>query len=125
MEQTAEDSFRLALSHLERVQTAWDDPTDWADLSLYGFYCLEACIVAASLRLGEQAPRGHRAKVGAGRRLHKQHGLPDIEVLLVNLNAMRKYAAYGDTEPPGDLEPEDVACSIEEYVESVRELFLP
>jgi len=30
----------LARRHLERVQQAWDDPLDWDDLSLYGFYCL-------------------------------------------------------------------------------------
>ena len=51
VQQTAEDSFQLALSHLERVQVSWDDPTDWADLSSYGLYCLEVSIVAAALYL--------------------------------------------------------------------------
>lgn len=122
MEQTAEDSFRLALSHLERVQAAWDAPTDWDDLSLYGFYCLEACVVAAALRLEQKAPRGHMAKTQAARRLNKEHGLPDVEGLLVDLNAMRKYTAYGDTDPPDNMRPADIALSIEEYVESVRAL---
>ena len=27
------DKMKLARRHLERVQAAWDDPTDWADLS--------------------------------------------------------------------------------------------
>lgn len=121
-EQTAEDSFRLALSHLERVQAAWDTPTDWTDLSTYGFYCLEACVVAAALQLEQKAPRGHMVKAQAARRLNKEHGLPDVEGLLVDLNAMRKYTAYGDTDPPDDMEPEDIALSIEEYVESVRAL---
>jgi len=122
MEQTAEDSFRLALSHLERVQAAWDTPTDWTDLSTYGFYCLEACVVAATLHLKEQAQRSHPAKAEAARRLNQEHGLPDVEGLLVDLNAMRKHTAYGDTDPPDDMEPEDIALSIEGYVESVRAL---
>ena len=40
----AEDKLKLAKRHLERVQAAWDTPTDWDDLSLYGFYCLEAAV---------------------------------------------------------------------------------
>lgn len=51
MDQNAEDSFELALKHLERVRDSWDNPTDWPDLSIYGFYCLAACIVAAALHL--------------------------------------------------------------------------
>ena len=89
---------------------------------MYGFYCLEACVVAAALRLEQKAPRGHMAKTRAARRLNKEHGLPDVEGLLVDLNAMRKYTAYGDTDPPDDMEPEDIALSIEGYVESVRAL---
>ena len=42
MAQTAQDSFQLARSHLQRVQTSWNDPTDWTILSTFGFYCLEA-----------------------------------------------------------------------------------
>jgi len=37
----AEGKLKLARRHLERVLAAWDTPTDWDDLSLYGFYCLE------------------------------------------------------------------------------------
>ena len=29
------DKMELARRHLQRVQAAWDDPTDWADLSFY------------------------------------------------------------------------------------------
>ena len=125
MEQTAEDSLRLALSHLERVQAAWDAPTDWTDLSMYGFYCLEACVVAAALHLKEQAPRSHPAKLQVARRLNQEHGLPDVEGLLVDLNAMRKHTAYGDTDPPYDMDPDDtddIVLSIEKYVESVKRL---
>jgi hypothetical protein len=38
----------LAEEHLKRVQAAWDDPTDWEDLTMYGLYCVEAAVVAAA-----------------------------------------------------------------------------
>ena len=44
-----EDKMKLARRHLERVQVAWEDPTDWADLSFYGLYALEAAVDAALL----------------------------------------------------------------------------
>jgi hypothetical protein len=33
--QSAADKLILARRHLDRVQAAWDVPTDWDDLSLY------------------------------------------------------------------------------------------
>ncbi len=45
----AQTKLELARRHLKRVLAAWDDPTDWDDLSLYGFFCLEAAIEAAAL----------------------------------------------------------------------------
>ena len=36
----AQAKLKLAQRHLEKVLVAWDAPTDWDDLSLYGFYCL-------------------------------------------------------------------------------------
>ena len=41
--QEAHEKLELARRHLGRVQAAWDPP-DWADLSLYGFYALEAAV---------------------------------------------------------------------------------
>lgn len=34
------NKLRLAQRHLGKVQAAWSEPTDWDDLSLYGFYCI-------------------------------------------------------------------------------------
>ena len=123
MAQTAADSFRLALSHLRRVEAAWPDPTDWTDLATYGFYCLEACVVAATLHSGRSRPNNHRDKVNEARSLANEHDLPDVGDLLVDLNAMRKHEAYGDSEPPEYLDPEGVAIDIEDFVKSVRGLF--
>ena len=125
MAQTAEESFELACSHLERVQVSWDDPADWANLSTFGFYCLEACVVAAALHLGQERPSGHREKAEAADFLAEEHGLPDIEGLLVDLNDMRKHQAYGDVDPPDGLSAEDVAAAIEEYVEAVGGFLQP
>ena len=91
----AEERLALAKKHLERVLVAWDEPTDWADLSLYGFYCLEASIVAAALKVGMEPSRSHPGKARAARSL-QSHSLPDVADLLSNLNMARKAAAYGD-----------------------------
>lgn len=42
--------------------------------------------------------------------------------LLVALNQTRKHEAYGDTDRPDDLDPEEIAAAIEEYVGYVAEL---
>ena len=49
MDQTASESFQLALKHHERALVAAIEPIDWTDLSTFGFYCLEACVVASVL----------------------------------------------------------------------------
>ncbi|MGA2149147.1 MAG: hypothetical protein ABSH49_29770 [Bryobacteraceae bacterium] len=115
------DKLALARHHLKRVLGAWDDPTDWDDMSLYGFYCLEAAVEAAAARVGIATSRKHWEKVDVAGELHKKHGLPDIEQLLHDLNDARKSAAYGDVPTP-DLNAEDVASQIEAYVDSVAEL---
>ena len=122
VQQSAEDSLQLARAHLERVQAAWSDPTDWANLSTYGLYCLEACIVAAALHLGQPRPGTHYAKADTAELLSQEHGLPDIGDLLIDLNNMRKHQAYGDTPAPAGMDPEDTASVIETYVDLVQGL---
>ncbi len=119
----ASDAPELAKKHLRRVQLAWDDPTDWADLSLYGFYCLECAVVAAALQLNLQKPSQHRAKVEVAKLLPK-HGLKDVSRLLVQLNDARKAESYGDVVRP-TLDPEALARSIEEFVLAVSNLVGP
>ncbi len=116
----AREYLDLARSHLKRVQAAWDDPTDWTDLSTYGFYCLEAAIMAAVTSLGWSIRRSHVEKAEASRRLTKEFGLPGIENLLSDLNSARKSAAYGDVPFP-DLDAEDVAIEVERYAEAVAD----
>ena len=114
----------LARKHLERVQAAWDEPTDWVDLTLYGFYCLENAIVAAAEALGLPIKHTHPAKADAARRLHVEHGLPDVSELLAKLNEAWKAVAYGDVDRP-DLSAEDVAVALEHYVDCVAGLVEP
>lgn len=115
------DKLALARHNLERVQSAWDDPTDWDDLSLYGFYCLEAGVEAAAAHVGAKTSRKHWEKADVARELHKNNGLPDIEQLVRDLNDARKSAAYGDIPAP-NLNAEDVASKIETYVDAVSVL---
>ena len=115
------NKLSLARRHLERVQAAWTDPTDWDDMSLYGFYCLEAAVEAAALHVGLRTSKKHWEKVDIANDLHKGHGLPNIAQLLRDLNDARKATAYGDVELP-ELDAEDLAADIERYVDAVAAL---
>ena len=117
----AEKSLSRAKQHLERVLAAWDDPTDWADLTIYGFYCLEASVVAAASHLGLELKKTHADKAAMASELSRSHSLPDIADFLWDLNNARKAVAYGDVDSP-TLDAEDVAIKIEEYVEAVSAL---
>src|SRR5436853_312143 len=97
--------LELAKRHLERVLAAWHEPTDWDDLSLYGFYCLEAAVEAAALHFGLRTSKTHWDKVDVAEKLHKTKGLPGIHELLRDLNQARKAAAYDDVARP-DLDAE-------------------
>ena len=103
------------------MRAAWDAPTDWDDLSLYGFFCLEAAIEAAALRFNMKASKKHWEKADIATELHKRRQLPGIDQLLRDLNDARKAAAYGDVAAP-PLDPVDVASEIEQYVEAVARL---
>lgn len=116
---TAQEKLELAQRHLERVQEAWDPP-DWADLSFYGFYALEAAVEAASLHYGMNVQKAHWARVEAAKTLHRQHGLPDVSELLRDLNEARKSEAYGDVPAP-ELDAEHVASEIESFIDTVRQ----
>ena len=118
---TASEKLSLARRHLNRVRLAGFDAQDIDDLSLYGFYCLEAAVEAAALHVGMKTTKRHWEKANLARELHMRHGIPDVADLLRDLNDARKAVAYGDIEAP-DLDGEDVANEIEGYVEAVEEL---
>lgn len=117
----AKKQLEIAKQHLERVLAAYDEPTDWSDLSIYGFYCLESAVVAAAIHLGLDITRSHRGKVQTSTELSDSHGLPDLSDFLWELNSARKAVAYGDMDFP-DLNPEEVATKIENYVDEVAKL---
>jgi hypothetical protein len=118
----ASKSLSYAQQHLERVLNALsDDPIDWSDLTIYGFYCLEAAIVAAASHIGLDFRRSHTEKADIARQLVQSHGLPDVADFLWDLNTARKASAYGDVDSP-DLDAEDVARKLEAYVKAVSVL---
>lgn len=117
----AKRHLAMARQHLEKVRAAWDEPTDWSDLAIYGFYCLEQAVMAAAAEHRLKGTKDHREKVRLANTLHKRHGLPDIAGLLTDLHDAQKYASYGDITPP-PLDPEDVANEIEGYVEAVAKI---
>lgn len=115
------DHLDLAEKHLEKVLAAWDEPTDWLDLTLYGFYCIENAVMAAALHLDVRVARSHPSKIAAARVLHESHRLPEVAPLLERLNQARKAVAYGDVDLP-DMDAEDASRAVEEYVIAVRDL---
>ena len=119
----AGNKLTLAMRHLERVQVAWHDPTDWADLSIYGFYALEAAVDAACLHVGIDTAKHHAARADLATALASNHGLPDVSELLRDLNSMRKHQSYGDVDAP-ELGAEETAAALEAYVESVGALLV-
>jgi hypothetical protein len=117
----ARDYLDVARSHLERVQLTRSEPTDWTALCLYGFFALEAAVMAASTGLAWEIRRDHAAKAAAAGRLHAEHALPDVSELLVTLNTARKAVAYGDTSMP-ELDAYDVSVEVEHFVTEVGHL---
>ena len=117
----APDKLLLARSHLADVLEARDEPTDWKDLSVYGFHCLEAAVDAASMHVGLPTSRSHWRREGAAKELHDGWALPEVSELLHDLNDARKSHLYGDIPDPG-LDAEDLASRIEKYVNAVEEL---
>ena len=113
-----QEKLVLARRHLTKVLS---DPSDLEDLSLYGFYCLEAAVEAAALHVRIKVKKSHLEKAKVAVELHKRFKLPDVADLLFELNDSRKAVAYGDVEEP-DFEDRDVAIEIESFVEAVEEL---
>ena len=121
---SAEESLALAKKHLSRVQSAWDPP-EWLDLAAYGLYALEAAVVAASTFKRYSLNRNHWSKVDAARVLAEREGLPDVADLMKELNDIRKSEAYGDVTVETDLDPEDIATTVEEYFDEVEKMIHP
>ena len=121
--QTPEHYVSVAEKHLAKVKDAVDNSTDWDDLTTYGLYCLEACVVAAAIikSLNLQNRTKHWGKGRLAKQLHRNHSLPDIEDLMEDLNEARKANAYGDEEfEEEDFDAEQIAGDIEEYFNKVK-----
>ena len=115
---SATDKMILARRHLERVQDAAWDTIDWAAISVFGFYALEAAVDAACLHFGKESQQSHWRRVDAAKRLSSEHGLDDVSDLLRDLNEVRKNEVYGDVVAP-ELDAQDVTTTIERYVDAI------
>jgi len=121
---TAEEQLQLARDQLEKVRDATSESTDWKDLSLYGFYCLENAVCAAATHAGIGFSRSPPDKIRAAERLSAEHGFSPVSDLLRDLNDARKAAAYGDIDSP-ELDAEDVVSDLEQYVKAVENFLAP
>jgi hypothetical protein len=118
---TAADSLALAKRHLARVLVSWDPP-EWLDLATFGFYAVEAAVVAAATHVSHPIQRSHPGKARAATELAASQGLTDVSALLRDLNEARKSEAYGDVAFPSGLDAKAVATAIQRYVDEVDEL---
>lgn len=108
----------LARQHLERaLNAAQSDPPDWTDLSTYGFYGLEAAVMAAAVHAKVNVSRTHPGKAAAAEKLAADFGLPDVSGLLRELNTARKASAYGDIDFP-ELDAAEVAHKLDSFVDA-------
>jgi hypothetical protein len=117
--QTPTNFLQLAAKHLGKVQAARHGP-DWGDLAMYGLYCLEALVRAATLKDGEKPHTTHWEKVNQAKSLAKIHGFPNIDKLMRLLNDVRKAEAYGDEEfDESSHDANDIADQIAAYFDAV------
>jgi hypothetical protein len=119
---TPQKHLELARAHLDRVQVAAIDPVDWADIGNYGLYALEAAVMAAAKVLKIETKPSHWSKSDTAAALAGQHGLPDVSRLMAELNDARKASNYGDVALPENLDPEDVATEIGDFVSAVEDV---
>jgi len=123
---TVAGSLKLAAKHLGKVQAARKAP-DWADLAMYGLYCLEALVRAAILKTPRGQPdKTHWGKVIQAKALSSTHSLPDIDGLMQLLNQARKAEAYDDEEfDESSYDADDVADQIKAYFDAVTKFASP
>ena len=113
--------LRLAKEHKERVLQS-SNPPRWIFLSTFGFYALEAAVMAAAHHLKHPVVKSHPGKAKAAMELAQRYGLPDVSRLLRDLNEARKSEAYGDVTFPTNLSAEQVVDDVEKYVGAVEAL---
>ncbi|HVM34013.1 MAG TPA: hypothetical protein VM784_01580 [Actinomycetota bacterium] len=111
-----------AREQLAKVQTAWLEPTDWSDLTVYGMYACENAVVAAANILRIKVKKSHWDKVAVAHELHEKHGLPDITALLEELNELRKGFSYGEVTAEPTMPAEEIAAEIENFMHAVAAL---
>lgn len=116
----AREKLRLAKDHLEKVhQAVGGEPVDLALLYIFGQYAMEVAASAAGAHVGISEAETHPGQVRLAQRLHDEHGLPDIQEMLRDLQRNRLHEAYGKLEPSGKFDPQDIAVAVEEYVDAV------
>ena len=64
--------------------------------------------------------RTHDSKIEAAQELHQRLGLPDVSVLLRDLNELRKSESYGEIRPPVSRSADEIVGEVEEYVGEVE-----
>lgn len=119
----AHSKLALARSHLERVQDA-SSAEDPVEAVTWAFYAYESAVVAAAEKEGISWEKSHPSKAKAAQTLHENGVLGmDVSSTLEELNQLRKDVAYGEAGSDlGEVDLEDLAVHLEEFVEEVAHL---
>ena len=120
----ARKALNIARRHLERVQTAWWEPADAVEAVTFAFYAYENAVVSVAELNGRQWTKNHREKADLAHELFEQ-GLvaTDVSDRLREFNDLRKDVAYDEPGPElAQLELEDVATELEQFVDEVTTL---
>lgn len=116
----AQEKLRLARDHLAKVRQAVKArPPDLALLYVFGQFAVEVAATAAGAHVDLSEAETHPGKLRLAGRLRDEHGLPDVEEVLRDLQRNRIHEAYGNFEPSGRFSPDEIAVTVEAYVEAV------
>lgn len=114
----------IATRHLERVQSAWWEPSDAVEAVTFAFYAYENAIVAIAELNGRRWTKNHREKADLAQELFEA-GLisTDVSDRLREFNDLRKNVAYDEPGPELEqLDLEDVASELEAFINEVTTL---
>lgn len=119
----ASKALDLARTHLQRVKKACWDPPDLVEAVTWAFYAYENAVVAVAESIGERWHRNHYLKADLAADLVTRGILTtDVKKTLLELNSLRKDAAYAGEESVADdedLDPKELVKRLASFIEEV------
>lgn len=119
----ATEALVRARRQLQRVEKACWDPPDLVDAVTWAFYAYENAVVAVAESIDEPWSKNHYLKAELDADLVTRGVLTtDVRKTLLELNSLRKDAAYAGEESVADdddLDPRELVSRLASFVEEV------